>query len=69
MEDLIVGILENALKDNLLGALGGGALGGIELPEIDLSESLGLPPGTAVIEIAIDEVNHSSGTSVISGHL
>lgn len=68
-EPTLISVLETALVDNLIGQLGDGALGGIELPEIDLSESLGLPPGTAVVAIQIDGVGRNEGTTVVRGHL
>ncbi len=68
-EPTLIGVLESALIDGLIGGLGGDALGGIELPEIDLSESLGLPAGTAVIAIQVDDVVHQPGTTVIRGSL
>lgn len=68
-EPVLIGVLESALIDGLIGGLGGDALGGIELPEIDLSESLGLPPGTATIAIQVDEVVRQPGTTVILGSL
>ena len=40
-----------------------------ELPEIDLSDSLGLPPGTAVIAIQIDEAVRQPGITVVQGSL
>ncbi len=68
-EPTLISVLETALVDNLIGQLGDGALGGIELPEIDLSESLGLDPGTAVVAIQIDGVDRNEGTTVVRGHL
>ena len=68
-EETLIGVLENALIDGLIGGLGGDSLGGIELPEIDLSDSLGLPPGTAVIAIQIDEAVRQPGITVVQGSL
>lgn len=68
-EETLIGVLENALIDGLIGGLGGDSLGGIELPEIDLSDSLGLPPGTAVIAIQIEEAVRQPGVTVVQGSL
>lgn len=68
-EETLIGVLENALIDGLIGGLGGDSLGGIELPEIDLSDSLGLPPGSAVIAIEIDEAVRQPGITVVQGSL
>ncbi len=68
-EAALVGVLEGALIDGLIGGLGGDSLGGIELPEIDLSDSLGLPPGTAVIAIQIDQAVRQPGITVVQGSL
>ena len=68
-EETLIGVLENALVDGLIGGLGGDSLGGITLPEIDLSESLGLPAGTAVISIQIDQVVRQPGVTVVQGSL
>lgn len=68
-EETLIGVLENALIDGLIGGLGGDSLGGIDLPEIDLSDSLGLPPGTAVISIQIDEAVRQPGVTVVQGSL
>ena len=68
-EEALIGVLESALIDGLIGGLGGDALGGIQLPEIDLSGSLGLPPGEAVIAIQIDEAVRQPGITVVQGSL
>jgi hypothetical protein len=65
LEPTLVNVLEGQLSD-LLGGLGDG-LGGFELPEFDLSESVGLPPGTAVLSIQIHDVTRVDGTTVVSG--
>jgi hypothetical protein len=69
VEATLVTVLEQQLADGLLGALGGEGLGAIELPEMDLSDTLGLPPGTALIAIQVEQVGRTPGTTVISGHL
>jgi hypothetical protein len=69
VEPTLISVLETQLTDGLLGALGGGALGAIELPQMDLSDTLGLPPGTALIAIQVESVGRAPGTTVISGHL
>lgn len=68
-EETLIGVLEGALIDGLIGGLGGDSLGGIELPEIDLSDSLGLPAGSAVIAIQIDEAVRQPGITVVQGSL
>ncbi len=68
-EETLIGVLEGALIDGLIGGLGGDSLGGIELPEIDLSDSLGLPAGSAVIAIEIDEAVRQPGITVVQGSL
>lgn len=69
VEPTLVSVLETQLTDGLLAALGGESLGAIQLPEMDLSDTLGLPPGTALIAIQVDSVGREPGTTVISGHL
>ena len=41
----------------------------LDLPQIDLSASLGLPAGSAVIQIQTDEATRAPGVTVIVGHL
>ena len=67
------GMLEQLVKDNLLGALigklSGSALGSFPLPAIDLSGTMpGLPPG---VGIAIDpqKLTRKDGNSVVGGVL
>jgi hypothetical protein len=69
LEPALRDAVETQLGDGLVGALGGGALGAIELPQMDLSDTLGLPPGTALIAIEVESVDRGPGTTVISGHL
>ncbi len=68
-EETLINVLEGALIDGLIGGLGGDSLGGIQLPEIDLSDSLGLPPGSAVIAIEIEEAVRQPGITVVQGSL
>lgn len=68
-EPVVADALEFQVVDGLIGALGGGSLGNIALPEIDLSEQLGLPPGSAVIVISTDSVERLEGATLITGHL
>jgi hypothetical protein len=68
-EGALIGVLEGALIDGLIGGLGGDSLGGIQLPEIDLSDSLGLNPGEAVIAIQIDDAVRQPGITVVQGSL
>mgnify|MGYP002620084758 FL=1 len=65
LEPTLIGVLEGQLA-GLLGGLGDG-LGGFDLPEFDLSETVGLPPGSAVLSIKIDDVTRLDGTTVVSG--
>jgi hypothetical protein len=67
-ETFIAEQLEAGITNQILGALGGDGLGGIELPEIDLSANLGLPPGTAVLTMTADGASREPGTTVISAH-
>jgi len=66
-EPLLKSVLQNALGDALVGALAGGGLGSIPLPTIDLSDALGLPPGSALIEIQPQTATRIDGTTVIGG--
>jgi hypothetical protein len=68
-EPLITSVLEDQLSGAIVDMLGGGALGGISLPEIDLSAQLGLPPGSAVIHIQTASVEHMDGVTVVTAHL
>ena len=68
-EAVIESLVADTLVKNLLDILGGSALGGFELPVIDLSSTVkGLPPGTG---IAIDPkvLTRASGNTVIGGKL
>ena len=68
-ESVIESLVADTLVKNLLTVLGGSALGGFELPVIDLSSTVkGLPPGTG---IAIDPktVTRIEGNTVIGGNL
>jgi len=68
-EETLVQVLESALVDTLIDQLGGSALGGIGLPDIDLSGQLGLPPGTAAVAIEVVGTERVDGTTVIRGQL
>lgn len=68
-EPTLEATLEAKLVDGVLGAFSGGGLGGIELPQLDLSGTLGLPPGTAAVQITADGVERAPGMTVINGHL
>ncbi|MCB9728535.1 MAG: hypothetical protein H6744_18815 [Deltaproteobacteria bacterium] len=68
-EALIAGLIEENLVPALLGAIGGGSLGGIPLPEIDLSGAVdGVPPGT-VIAINPNKIVRIGGNTVVGGDL
>ena len=69
VEPIIESLVEENLVPALLDGLGDAALGGIPLPEIDLSGAIdGIPEGTG---IAIDpqEVTRDAGNTIISGDL
>jgi len=68
-EPLLVSTLETQLVDGVIQAIASGGLGGISLPQVDLSPTLGLPPGTAAITITADEAVRAPGVTVIRGHL
>jgi len=68
-EFLLTSTLETELIGAVLEGIASGGLGGIDLPAIDLSATLGLPPGTAAITISTDEVTRSPGVTVIRAHL
>jgi hypothetical protein len=67
-EPTLRAVLESQLVEGVLGSLGGG-LGGIELPQLDLSATLGLPPGSAMIQIMAEEAQRMPGTTLVLGHL
>jgi hypothetical protein len=68
-EKVLVPALESQLVDGLIGAISEGGLGDVVLPQIDLSATLGLPAGTAVVQITTEEVGREPGTTVITGRL
>jgi hypothetical protein len=61
-------LLEAQLVNGLLGQLGTTGFGQFSLPTIDLSGMLGLPAGTAVLEIQVEGVHRVDGTTVIAAH-
>ena len=61
-EALIAGLINDNLVPALLGALGGGALGGFPIPEVELTEG-------AAITISPDIVERAGGNSFIGGSL
>ncbi len=65
-EAQFIDLLEAQLVNGLLGQLGTTGFGQFSLPTIDLSAMLGLAPGTAVLEIHVDDVGRQNGTTVIS---
>jgi hypothetical protein len=69
VEPLIKTLLETALVTAVEGALGGEGLGTIPLPKIDLSVPLGLPAGSAVIEVMPTTVERVDGATVLGGTL
>lgn len=68
-EEVLINAVESQLETQVIDALGAGGFGGIALPDIDLSSTLGLPPGTAQVTIGVDDVEHIDGVTVINGHL
>jgi hypothetical protein len=68
-EPLLESTLETQLVDGVLGAIASEGLGAINLPVIDLSPTLGLPAGTAALEITTDDAVRAPGVTVIRGHL
>lgn len=67
-EPTLRAVLETQLVEGVLGSLGGG-LGGIELPQLDLSATLGLPPGSAMVQITAESAERAPGTTIVLGHL
>ncbi len=67
-EPFIISQLEAGLSNKITDALGGGGLGGINLPVVDLSAQLGLPPGSATLAISAESVVREPGTTVIEAH-
>jgi hypothetical protein len=67
-EPTLRAVLETQLVEGVLGSLGGG-LGGIALPQLDLSATLGLPPGSAMIQITAEDAVRAPGTTIVLGHL
>ena len=70
----IAALIDDNLVPALLGALGGGALGGFPLPEIALTDELrNLPPGSIPAGTAIginpQSSSHEAGNVFISGTL
>lgn len=68
-EPLITTLLQTALVNAIEGALGGGGLGTIPLPEIDLSSALGQPPGTSIILMMPQTVERSDGATILGATL
>lgn len=67
-ETFVISKLEEGLSNTITDALGGGGLGGINLPVVDLSAQLGLPPNTAVLAITAEGAIRQPGTTVIEAH-
>ena len=67
-ESFVIAQLEDGLSNKITEALGGGGLGGINLPVVDLSAQLGLPPGTATLAITAESVIREPDTTVIEAH-
>ncbi len=69
VEELLRFTLEQELVDGLIGAISAGGLGEVNLPSVDLSATLGLPAGTAVIQISTTSATRHPGGVVIGGEL
>jgi hypothetical protein len=67
-EPTLRAVLETQLVEGVLGSLGGG-FGGIELPQLDLSATVGLPPGSAMLQITAEDAQRAPGTTIVLGHL
>ena len=67
VEPTLIMSLESQLVDGLLGQLGD--LGSISLPQIDLSNLIGQPPGSAVLEIHVAGAERTPGTTIVSASL
>lgn len=67
VEPTLIMSLEKQLVDGLLGQLGD--LGSISLPQIDLSNLIGQPPGSAVLEIHVQGAERTPGTTIVSATL
>ena len=63
------GLLETALVNAIEGALNNGGLGTVPLPKVDLSTGVGLPPGSAVIDVMPQDVQRGDGVTVIGASL
>ena len=68
-EPTLVATLESQLVEGVLGALTGEGLGGIDLPQLDLSGTLGLPPGTAAVQVVAEQTERAPGVTIVGGHL
>ena len=62
-------LLETQLVDGVIASISEAGLGAVELPEIDVSALVGLPPGTAALTITTDDTVRAPGVTVIQGHL
>ena len=69
VEELLRFTLEQELVDGLIGAIAAGGLGEVNMPSVDLSATLGLPAGTAMIQISTTSADRHPGGVVIGGHL
>lgn len=66
-EPTLRAVLEMQLVEGVLGSFSG--LGGIDLPQLDLSATLGLPPGSAMLQIVAEDAQRAPGTTIVLGHL
>ncbi len=76
VQDEMIGLIpligdgfEMLIADVLMEALNGGQLATIPLPEMDLSDAVGLPPGSAVIALDPQDVSRQAGNTIIGGDL
>ncbi len=68
-EPTLRAVLETQLVEGVLGSLGGSGFGGIDLPQLDVSVTLGLPPGSAMLQIVAEDAQRAPGTTIVLGHL
>ncbi len=68
-EATLIATLESQLIEGVLGSLSADGLGEIALPQLDLSGTLGLPPGTAAVQVVAEQTERADGVTIIDGRL
>ena len=68
-EPAFVQLLETQLVDGVIGSISEAGLGAIEIPTVDISGDVGLPPGTVALTITTEAAVRAPGVTVIEGHL